>query len=67
MLTMTDAQIIAALIRDLSDVEACGNEPPPGEFLPEQDEAIRLGAWEAALGFAEQRIRARLREKGVDA
>lgn len=66
MISLHDAQMIRALIRDLEDID-CLRSDVPDHFLVDQDDEVRVAAWKAALDEAERMIRARLREKGVDA
>lgn len=66
MMSLHDAQMIRTFVRDLEDIDCLRSDVPDG-FLVDQDDEIRVAAWKAALDEAERMVRARLREKGVDA
>ena len=71
MMSLQDAVVVGILTRDLDEIDCLrgrdGDAAPPHDFLTDQLEEARAAAWKAALDAADGAIRAKLREKGVDA
>lgn len=66
--TMAQAQQIRVSMADLDDLPCLRAQGPPETgFLPDQEDDVRVAAWNAALDVAEAMVRAKLRQCGVDA